>query len=144
RVSSAGTALTALYQAGGPTEAGSLRNIEVRRAGRPVTTLDFYDYLVRGDASHDARLETGDVLFVAPHGPWVRLVGEVTRPATYEMRAGETLADLLRYAGGLLPTASRSRVQIERIVPPEQRTAVGRERTVIDVSADGVALPAVP
>jgi protein involved in polysaccharide export with SLBB domain len=66
RISSAGTALTALYAAGGPTEAGSLRRIEVRRGGRVVDVLDVYDYLVRGDASHDVRLQSGDVVFVPP------------------------------------------------------------------------------
>ncbi|HET7553139.1 MAG TPA: SLBB domain-containing protein [Gemmatimonadaceae bacterium] len=135
RVSSAGTALTALYAAGGPTENGSLRKIEIRRGGLVVDTLDVYDYLLRGDASHDARLESGDIVFVPVHGARVRIVGEVVRPATYEMAEGETLADLILAAGGYSPDASRERVQIERILPPAQRTDGGRDRVVMDIVA---------
>ena len=94
-VSSAGTALTALYAAGGPSPNGSLRRIEIRRGGRVVDTLDVYDYLIRGDASHDVRLESGDVVFVPVHGPRVRIVGEIVRPATYELKGAESLADLV-------------------------------------------------
>ena len=137
RVSSAGTALTALYAAGGPTENGSLREIEIRRGGRVVDTLDVYDYLLHGDASHDPRLESGDVVFVPVHGARVRVVGEVVRPATYELAQGETLVDLIRAAGGYTPDASRERVQIERILPPGQRAEGGRDRVVMDVVARG-------
>ena len=63
RISSAGTALTALYAAGGPTENGGMRRIAIRRGSATVDSLDLYDYLVRGDASHDARLQTGDIVF---------------------------------------------------------------------------------
>ncbi|MEO7454780.1 MAG: polysaccharide biosynthesis/export family protein, partial [Gemmatimonadaceae bacterium] len=100
RVSSAGTALTALYAAGGPTANGSLRHVEIKRGGRLVDTLDLYDYLLRADGSHDPRLQSGDVVFVPVHGARVRVVGEVIRPATYELRKGETLADVLRASGG--------------------------------------------
>jgi polysaccharide export outer membrane protein len=146
-VSSAGTALTALYAAGGPTTNGSLRAVEVRRAGRTVDVLDVYDYLVRGDASHDVRLQTGDVLFVPVHGARVRILGEIARPATYELKATETLADLLRAAGGFEATASRQRILIDRIVPPTDRTAAGSDRVTIDVASTalaGTAGPAIP
>ena len=146
-VSSAGTALTALYAAGGPTINGSLRRVLVRRGGRTADTLDVYDYLVGGDASHDVRLQTGDVLFVPVHGARVRILGEIARPATYEMEPTETLADLLRAAGGFRATASRQRVLIERILPPAERTATGRDRISMDVTSSalaGVAGPAIP
>jgi protein involved in polysaccharide export with SLBB domain len=143
-VSSAGTALTALYAAGGPTINGSLRNIEVRRGGRTVDALDVYDYLVRGDASHDVRLQTGDVVFVAVHGPRVRVVGEIARPATYELKGTETLADLIRNAGGFRATASRQRILIERILAPGDRTEPGRDRVTVDVSSTALANGAGP
>jgi polysaccharide biosynthesis/export protein len=136
RVSAAGTAMTALYAAGGPTDEGSLRRVEIRRAGRLVEVLDVYDYLIRGDASRDVRLQNGDVVFVPIHGPRVRIVGEVSRPATYEMKDGETLQDAVRFAGGMRPTASWQRVQIERILPPHLRSP-GRERVVVDVQGSG-------
>jgi protein involved in polysaccharide export with SLBB domain len=139
RVSAAGTVLTALYAAGGSTEIGSLRRIIVRRSGRIVDSLDSYDYLLRGDATHDVRLENGDVVFVPTHGARVRIVGEVLRPATYEIRRGESLDDAIRDAGGFTAKAGRRRVQIERIIPPEQRTTAGRDRQVIDITTDQMA-----
>ena len=146
-VSSAGTALTALYAAGGPTINGSLRGVLVRRGGRTADTLDVYDYLVGGDASHDVRLQTGDVLFVPVHGARVRILGEIARPSTYEIKPTETLADLLRAAGGFKATASRQRVLIERILPPSERTATGRDRISLDVTSAalaGASGPAIP
>jgi protein involved in polysaccharide export with SLBB domain len=138
-VSSAGTALTALYAAGGPTVNGSLRQVEIRRAGKLVDQLDVYDYLIRGDASHDVRLESGDVVFVPVHGPRVRIVGEIVRPATYELKGTETLADLVTYAGGFQATAARQRILIERIVPPSDRAMQGADRMTIDVTAADLA-----
>lgn len=135
-ISGAATALSALYNAGGPSDNGSLRRIEIRRAAHTVDSLDVYDYLLRGDASHDVRLMNGDVVFVPVHGPRVRILGEVIRPAIYEMKVGESLADLVRAAGGFTENASRRRVQINRILPPAQRGAAGRDRVVLDVPAD--------
>ncbi len=145
RVSSAGTALTALYAAGGPSENGSLRRVEIRRDGRAVAALDVYDYLTLGDASRDSRLQDGDVVFVPPRLARVRALGEVLRPATYEMKPGETLADLMRISGGFTALAAPRRVVIERVLPPNQRGQGGRDRVVVDAgsSSDGVA-PAIP
>ena len=143
RISSAGTALTALYASGGPSEAGSLRRIEVRRGGRVVGALDVYDYLIRGDASQDVRLESGDVVFVPPRLARVRAVGEVLRPATYELKPGESLADLMRAAGGLTALASPRRIQVERVTPPSQRAEGGRDRLVVDVASENAA-PTLP
>ena len=149
RVSSAGTALSALYAASGPSDNGSLRNVLVRRGGVAVDTLDVYDYLLNGNTAHDVRLNNGDLVFVSIHGPRVRVVGEIARPATYEIKPNETLADALRYAGGFTAAAARRRVQIERIVPPAQRVAGGRDRTVTEIVSDqfttgtGPAIPVV-
>jgi protein involved in polysaccharide export with SLBB domain len=143
-VSSAGTAITALYAAGGPTPNGSLRHIQIKRGDRLVSALDLYDYLLRGDASRDSRLETGDIVFVPPRGLRVRIIGEVIRPATYELKANETLADLIRAAGGFQAEASRRRVQIERILPPDERGAAGRDRVTIDIESNGLANGAPP
>jgi polysaccharide export outer membrane protein len=145
-ISSTGTALTALYAAGGPTVNGSLRQVQIRRGAQLVDQLDVYDYLVRGDASHDVHLESGDVVFIPVHGPRVRIVGEIVRPATYELKGAESLADLIAYAGGFTATAARQRVLIERIVPPHDRTMQGADRVTIDVSATELTggVPATP
>lgn len=138
RVTSAGTALTALYAAGGPTDRGSLRRVEVRRGGELVSTLDVYDYLVRGDAARDPRLRQGDVVFVPVHGPRVRVDGAVARPATYEVNVGEGLAEVIGAAGGLRASAGGRRLVVERILPFADRSE-GRVRAVLDVplGADG-------
>jgi polysaccharide biosynthesis/export protein len=147
RVSSAGTMLSALYAAGGPTQNGNMRAVDLQRGGRLVGRLDLYDYLLRGNAAGDLRLETGDVIFVRPRGARVRIWGEVVRPATYEMKDGETLADLIRSAGGFSAAAERRRVQIERILPPSQRSSAGSDRIVMEVASDQLANgdgPALP
>jgi protein involved in polysaccharide export with SLBB domain len=134
RISSAGTAMSALYAAHGPTDNGSLRNVQIRRAGRTIGVLDVYDYLISGDASGDLRLQNGDIVFVPVNNPRVRVVGEVVRPATYELSRGETLSDAIRFAGGFTPNASTRRVQIERIQSPTERQLGGRDRITMDIS----------
>ncbi len=149
QMSGAGTVLTALYAAGGPTENGSFRGVEVRRGGELISALDVYAYLLRGINAHDVRLESGDVVFVPVRETHVTVTGQVTRPAIYEFRDGETLRDLIAAAGGFRFDASRRRVQIHRILPPQARGPAGEERTVIDlpeaqfVDALGPAFPLV-
>jgi polysaccharide export outer membrane protein len=139
QISSLGTVLTALYAAGGVTERANLRAVEVRRFGKPLATLDLYDYLLRGDTHSDIRLETGDVVFVAVHGPRVEITGAVRRPATYELKAGESLADVIGAAGGFRPEAARKRIKVHRVVPPAERGTQATARVTIDVPlADGV------
>jgi protein involved in polysaccharide export with SLBB domain len=144
QVSAAGTALTALYAAGGPTIRGTLRAIEVRRGGQVVSALDLYDYLLKGDATRDVRLENGDIVFVGVVPGRVGLTGEVVRPARYELKAGETLADAVRFAGGVTPEAARERVQVSRVLPPAERQPGGRDRRVFDVLTPELARGVVP
>ncbi|HEY4129765.1 MAG TPA: SLBB domain-containing protein, partial [Gemmatimonadaceae bacterium] len=137
RLSRSGTAMTALYAAGGPATSGSMRNVQIRRNGQTVATFDVYDYALHGDASNDVRLESGDVVFVAPRGPQVRVAGAVLRPATYELKGNERVTDVINMAGGFRSEADRRRVQIERVVPPSERTAAsGADRRGVDVPAD--------
>ncbi|MEE2669523.1 MAG: SLBB domain-containing protein, partial [Gemmatimonadota bacterium] len=135
QVSSVATVFNALYSAGGPGERGSVRSVEVQRSGQMVGDLDLYDYLIRGDASDDIRLEQGDLLFVPLAGPQVSIEGFVRRPAIYELKPGEQLRDLLEFAGGPRPEAYLRRIQIDRILPPEDRTPE-RERVLLDVDLE--------
>ncbi len=139
QISAAGTVLTALYAAGGPTQSGNFRRIEVRRGGVPVDSLDLYEYLLRGASSRDIRLETGDVVFVPVKGARVSITGRVVRPAIYELGPGETLRDLIRTAGGFEADALRRRVQIHRILPATARTGDGKDRVVIDLTSEQFA-----
>jgi polysaccharide export outer membrane protein len=98
-VSALTTLTQALFQAGGVTDIGSLRNIQVRRAGSVVTTFDTYDLLMSGDVSDDIRLQSGDVVFVPPYSGVIDVEGELKRPMVYELVGGETLGDVLSMAG---------------------------------------------
>jgi polysaccharide biosynthesis/export protein len=135
QVSRLGTVLTALYAAGGPSENGDARAIDVKRDNRVIATLDLYDYLLNGSSDSDVRLENGDVVFVRSRGGRVRVSGAVTRPATYEVKPNETLADVIRMAGGFLPEADQRRVQIERIVPSADRGRPGNDKEVLDITS---------
>src|SRR6266550_4143501 len=133
QISSLGTVFTALYAAGGVTERAKLRGVEVQRLGKTVATLDLYDYLLRGNTRNDIRLETGDVIFVPIHESRVRVSGAVLRPAVYETKAGEALADVIRASGGFRPDAALERVKVMRILPASSRTTQTTARIAIDV-----------
>jgi protein involved in polysaccharide export with SLBB domain len=113
-VSSLSTITNALYVSGGVKQNGSLRNVQHKRNGKLVGTLDLYDLLLKGDSSADNRLQPGDVIFIPPVGKRAGIEGEVYRPALYELKGDNTLADLVRMAGGLTPQAYPQRVNIER------------------------------
>lgn len=130
-VSALSTMTNALFVSGGISSIGSLRKVELRRDGRLVTTLDLYDLLLRGDTSADARLQPGDVIFIPPVAKTVGVDGEVRRPAIYEIRKERTVAEILRMAGGLLPTAFPQASRIERINEARDRTVVD-----VDLSSD--------
>ncbi|MCK2150078.1 SLBB domain-containing protein [Marinobacter alexandrii] len=113
-VSSLSTITNALYVSGGIKQNGSLRNLQHKRDGKLVGTLDLYDLLLKGDSSGDNRLQPGDVIFIPPVGKRAGIEGEVYRPALYELKDENTLADLVRMAGGLTPQAYPQRINIER------------------------------
>ena len=144
QISSAGTVLTALYAAGGPTANGSFRRVEIRRGRTLVDSLDLYDYLIHGSNPTDIRLQTGDVVFVPVHGGLATVVGRVARTAIYELRPTETLRDAVAFAGGFDPTAGQARVTIHRVLPPESRGPDGRARVVVTVGADQFSAGVVP
>jgi protein involved in polysaccharide export with SLBB domain len=105
----------ALLKAGGPSEAGSFRDIQLRRGGRVVASLDFQRLLLDGDRSVDPLVEADDVIHVGPVGPQAAIIGSVNQSAIFELKPGEGLAELLRMAGGFTAVADRSRVAIERL-----------------------------
>jgi protein involved in polysaccharide export with SLBB domain len=114
-VSSLSTLVTALFAAGGPSSAGSMRSIQLKRGNQVVTDLDLYDFIVSGDKSKDARLLPGDVIYIPPVGALVAVNGSVNAPAIYELKEHASIFDLLRWAGGLATTAQGQKVTLERI-----------------------------
>ncbi|WP_309045391.1 SLBB domain-containing protein [Marinobacter sediminicola] len=113
-VSSLSTLTNALFVSGGIRTTGSLRNIQHKRNGKLVGTLDLYDLLLKGDSSADKRIQPGDVIFIPPVGKRVGIGGEVYRPALYELKNESRLAELVQIAGGLTPQAYPQRVNIIR------------------------------
>jgi protein involved in polysaccharide export with SLBB domain len=137
-VSSLSTLVDALFVAGGPNLQGSLRNIELRRGSETVAHFDLYDLLVRGSKAKDAKLLSGDVIFIPPVGPQVAFIGSVRSPAIYELLPDEMLGAALSDAGGVSALASAARISIERI---EDRS----DRHAMEVAYDksGLATPLV-
>ena len=113
--SSLTTMVDAILTAGGPDGGGSFRSIELRRSGQPVITLDLYDLLMRGDKSHDTVLQNGDVINVDPAGPEIAIAGSVNSEAIFEIKQGETLGDVIGFAGGLNSLADTTRVVVQRL-----------------------------
>ena len=117
-LSSLSTLVNVIFASGGPTADGSMRRIELVRAGKVVGQMDLYDFIVRGDRSRDSRLQPGDTVVFAPTGPRVALMGAVAAPAVYELNNPQVpLAQVLALAGGASVLADRQRVQLERVNP---------------------------
>ena len=111
-VSNLATLVNAVLAAGGPSPGGSFRSIQLRRNGKLVSDFDLYDLLLKGDRSGDAALQNGDVIYVAPAGEQVAVLGSVNREAIFEAGPGETLTDALLYAGGVSTVADSSRLML--------------------------------
>ncbi|NTS76936.1 SLBB domain-containing protein [Catenovulum sp. SM1970] len=114
----------ALFAAGGLSDIGSMRKVRLKRQGKLVTTLDLYDLLINGDSSNDMMLQSGDVVFVEPVGSSVIVDGAVRRPAIYEVNDGETFSELLKMAGGALPSAYLKAASVQRVNDQQLRTAI--------------------
>ncbi len=148
-VSSLSTITNALYVSGGIKQTGSLRNLQHKRNGNLVGTLDLYDLLMAGDSSADNRLQPGDVIFVPPVGKRAGIDGEVYRPALYELKGESTLAELVEMAGGLTPQAYPQRINIERtnkdflriIAEADYTTQKGRQARIR--AGDKVDIPSI-
>ena len=122
-LSALNTVFNALYAAGGITENGSLRQVKHFRKGKLISSIDIYDYLQRGYAEGDNRLESGDVILVPPYTNRVTLTGAVKVSGKFELLESETLADLLNYAGGFTENALNGTIKLKRISNGQKRVA---------------------
>ena len=104
----------ALYLAGGPNEKGSFRQIDVVRDGKIIADIDVYAYLIDGKTQKNIQLRDQDVILVRPYQNRVKIAGEFKRDGWFEAKANETLADMLRYAGGFSENAYTHRVSMYR------------------------------
>ncbi|QQD15361.1 SLBB domain-containing protein [Sphingobacterium sp. UDSM-2020] len=125
------TVFNALYASGGPSEKGTYRQIQVVRNNQVVTTIDLYDFLANGIQRGNIRLQDQDIIHIPVYGSRVQFEGEVKRPAIFETVAGESLLDLVKYAGGFSENAYTAKVKVL------QKT--DKERSVKDIYADQFA-----
>jgi protein involved in polysaccharide export with SLBB domain len=122
------TVLTAMIAAGGPKKNGSLRRIELRRAGS-TRVLDLYSFLTSGESTGFEALHAEDVVFVPPIGPTIGVAGFVQRPGIYELLEAASIDEAIGLAGGLTPFTFTPHVQLER-------TVQGRGREILDIPLD--------
>lgn len=127
-LSSLSTVYHALYRAGGFSDLGSVRDIELIRDGKKKADIDIYDFIIKGQSSEDVTLQEGDIILVPTYESLVSAYGKVKRPMIYEMKEGETVKDLIAYAGGFTGNAYKGNVNLER--------KNGREYQVLTVMED--------
>lgn len=152
-VSSLASVLHVIMRAGGPSAAGSFRNIQLRRAGKEVAQFDLYELLLKGDRKADQIIQSDDVIHIGPVGTQVGVIGSVNQQAVFELKPNETLGDALQMAGGFNAVAERSRVAIERLadratgrvaeaaLPAQQGSTLGTGDLVRVFSAINAVLP---
>jgi len=121
-VSGFSTLVTALLVSGGPNLTGSMRNVQVKRHGKVVGSLDLYSFIAKGDKSNDVKLQDGDTIYIPAAAGYVALTGKVNAPAIYELKsANESIAGILDLAGGVPVVADPRRVFLERIDPAKSQ-----------------------
>ena len=123
-VSALSTLVDAVFTSGGPSSAGSLRHVELKRDGKVITDFDLYALLVNGDKTGDTQLQPGDVLFIPATGPQVALLGSVRQPGIYELRGQQLLGAAIDAAGGRTAIADGARISVDRIVDHTQRRTI--------------------
>ena len=140
-LNTSGSALSALYAAGGVKYSGSLREIKIYRNNKLYKTIDLYDYITKGELRRDIRLTNNDIVFVGARKNSIELSGELYNPAIYETLPGEDLNSLIKIAGGLPPTTQTNKINISRITPSEDRISeVIPDRTLLTVALDGTKI----
>lgn len=121
------TAFNALYLSGGPNNNGSFRAIRVIRDGKPVETIDVYDFLVNANPNGNCTLRDGDILYIPTYTTRVEVHGAFKRNGLFELNEGETISDLLKITGGMKSGAYTRSLSLVR--------NTNRERQVKDIAA---------
>lgn len=135
-LSSLSTLINALFASGGPSANGSMRNIQLRRGGKVVTSVDLYDFIAKGDKGRDIALQSGDVIVIPPVGAQVAVTGAWDHAAIYELKSASTsVGDILNLGGGVPALASARKALIERISPEKNPP-----RQVQDIVLDSAGL----
>jgi len=131
-VSPWGTLVNALFASGGPDANGSMRQIQLQRGGKLITTWDLYDFIAKGDKSNDVPLQSGDVIVIPPSGPRMAVTGAWDHAAIYELLPGQSLQDILSMGGGVPRLVNPQKALLERI-----DAARSPARSVQEISLQG-------
>lgn len=115
------TAFNALYLSGGPNENGSFRQIEIIRNNRIIKRLDVYDFLLKADQKDNISLRDQDIIRVPTYRVHVQMTGQVKRPAIFEVMPGETLQDVISFAGGFTDIAYTAKIKVLQVDNQERR-----------------------
>ena len=107
-------AFNAIAQAGGVTQFGNLRNIQIKRAGRVIEEIDVYKYLNTGDFGKHIYLQNNDFIIVGFYDKKVLATGQFKRPMYYQLKKDEGVKALLSYTGGLNADALASGMKVLR------------------------------
>jgi protein involved in polysaccharide export with SLBB domain len=126
------TVFNALYAAGGPSDKGTLRAIQLIRNNKKIAEIDVYELLINGTANLDVQLQDQDVILVNPYLARVKMMGQVKRPLVFEVTPEDNLEDVLRFAGGFTDLAFKDRISISRIT--------GNQRSISDVYSNQLGL----
>ena len=129
------TIASAMYLAEGPSQLGTIRNIQLYRNNKLKSTFDVYDFIINGKFDSNVRLEDNDVIIVSPYEGIATVKGAVKRPMRYEVKANESLADLIAFAGGFSDAAYVNNVHVDRITPSKDHKS-GATSESFDVPAD--------
>ena len=112
-----GTALNALISTGGVKDNSSLRSLKIIRNNNVVKTIDLYDLLINGNISAaDFVLDDGDTLLVGGLKSSVSIIGEIIRPAIYEIQDGQKLSEVINFALGTTPFADMDNISVKRLL----------------------------
>jgi protein involved in polysaccharide export with SLBB domain len=131
-ISSLSSLITAMFVTGGPNASGSMRNIQLKRAGKVIATVDMYAFIAKGDKAQDVKLLEGDTIVIPPVYGHVAIVGKIDAPAIYELKnASETIESLLSLTGGLPPVADPLMATLERLDPKQKPS-----RFYVDITLD--------
>lgn len=126
------TAFNALIAVGGPSDLGSVRNIQVKRGGKAIKTLDVYEFLSNPNSKQDFFLQDNDYIMIQARTKTVSVKGEVRRPMYYELLDKENLQELITLSGGLTSKAYTKLLTVSRLSDD------GRQREILNLSLDSL------
>lgn len=121
QISSLSTLVSAIFDTGGPSKSGTMRNIKLIRNGKVIRELDLYKFLLKGDKTDDLRLMPDDVIFYPPVGNLIAVSGSVKVPAIYELKEEKKLKEIIELAGGLSDITYKGRVQVKRVIDGQRQ-----------------------